>query len=276
MYKVEVLISAMFQEDMHLAEQCNANTDVLIINQCNEEAYHEMTLNGCTVRMISTKERGLSKSRNMALENAKGDICIFCDDDVVYRPNMKEEVIKAFEEKGKASIIAFNCNLLEQRVKKQKVINHFKKASFLRSFYSCSLAFLRNDIIKKKIFFNSDFGAGSSKISCGEESLWQNTAKRKGLKIYENPFFFADISQTESAWFSGYTEKFFYDKGAYLAEAHPRMANILKNYYIYRLRLDANMSVYQQLKWLNAGIKGYGKKKMSYIEYKEHLQYFTS
>lgn len=78
-------MSVMNQIDMRIAEQCNANTDILVINQCNFDGYDEKYYNGYKIRMISTTERGLSKSRNMAIKNAMGDICIFCDDDVVYR-----------------------------------------------------------------------------------------------------------------------------------------------------------------------------------------------
>lgn len=263
--KIEILMSVMNQTDMSVAKNSNADADILVINQCERNGYDEEIYNGHTIRMISTTERGLSRSRNMAIKNAIGDICIFCDDDVVYNDGYKAAVIKAFEEKKEADIIAFNVEHTNAR-HKRKINKSFKKASVLHTYGSCCLAFKRKSILSKAIFFGVIWGAGSGKITHGEESLWQIEAQRKGLILYQHPFCIAMVSQSESTWFEGYNEKYFYENGAYLFAAYPKLRHIFKYYYIYRLNSVTELNIREQIKWLNAGMKGI-KGEMSYEEY---------
>ena len=60
----------------------NLTTDILIVNQCDENKYEERVVNGRKQRMIYTTQRGLSQSRNELLNNMEGDIGIDmgCDD----------------------------------------------------------------------------------------------------------------------------------------------------------------------------------------------------
>ena len=86
--RLEVLISCMHQKDASIIQRTNIQSDVLIVNQCNENREERFDFKNkkgelCIARMIYTAERGLSRSRNMALRNAKGDICLICDDDEI-------------------------------------------------------------------------------------------------------------------------------------------------------------------------------------------------
>ena len=81
---LEVLVSCMHQTNFDIVKNSCINTDVLIVNQCNVDDYLERNNNsGFVERMICTRERGLSRSRNAAIEHARGDICLICDDDEV-------------------------------------------------------------------------------------------------------------------------------------------------------------------------------------------------
>ena len=269
--KIEILIAAMHQTDLSLAKNCNANTDILIINQCDKEDYCEEIYNGHKIRMISTKERGTSNSRNMALDNATGDICIFCDDDVVYNDGYKDAIKNAYEQKKDADIIAFNINLLNPRTKRTKEkITEFKKNGRFKRYGTVHITFKREQILKKQIRFNTLFGPGSGVIYNAEDNLWQTDALNAGLKFYQHPFYIAQVDMSNSTWFEGYNEKYYYSAGAYVCKAFPIMKHILKFYYIYRLRNDKNLSIFQKIKWLNAGIKGI-KKELSYEKYLENI-----
>ena len=267
MYTLEILMSAMYQKDMSIAENCNADTDVLIINQCDKNDYAEKVYNGHRIRMISTTERGLSKSRNMALKNARGDICIFCDDDVIYNTGYKESVLNAFNEKKDADIIIINI-FIKNKDRRHIMSKKFKKTPRFKRYGSPRIAMKRENILKKDIWFNELFGTGSGKITCGEDALWQNSALKAGLKIYQHPFCIASVAQSKSTWFEGYNAKYFYNMGAYVATAMPLWKHIFKFYYVYRLNNVSELSIKEQLKWLDAGIKGI-KDGKSYEEYKE-------
>jgi len=94
--KLEVLMSAMHQDNFDIENKTKINSDLLIINQCDKDDYVEMTVDGHLWRMISTTERGLSKSRNMALENAKGDIFLCLDSDEILNSKAIEIIINDF------------------------------------------------------------------------------------------------------------------------------------------------------------------------------------
>ncbi len=270
MCKIEVLMSVMFQKDFSLAEKCNADCDILVINQCDYEGYDEEIYNNHRVRMISTTERGLSKSRNMAIANAVGDICILCDDGVTYRSGYLNEIKKAFNEIPQADIISFKISRLNPGiVHLEKKDEKIRKAPSHKTYSSCSLVFRLKKVIESGIRFNEDFGSGSNKITQGEESLWQRAAREKRLKIYQHPFCILDVEQSSSTWFRGYNEKYFYNLGAYLSQVSPKLSQLLKFYYIYRFRLAKELSIKQKIKWLKAGIEGYGKYRFSYEEYEK-------
>ena len=129
MMKIEILLSVMHQKDNTIAKELNADTDILVINQCDEEKYEEEVYNGNLIRMIYTTERGLSKSRNMALKNAKGDICIICDEGEKYLSGYKEAVLAAYTKHPEAAIIAFNVTRKDRRGALSKRLEKFKKCN---------------------------------------------------------------------------------------------------------------------------------------------------
>ena len=86
--KLEVLMSIMnIKNEEQLKNKINQNnitTDVLVINQVeNNEDIFEFE----NIRCFSMNEKGASKSRNNLMRLAKGDICIFADDDMIYDKN---------------------------------------------------------------------------------------------------------------------------------------------------------------------------------------------
>ena len=267
MANIEVLMSAMHQTDLSLAEKSNVQSDTLIINQCDRNGYDEITYRGHKIRMISTTERGASKSRNMAMDNAVGDICIMADDDEVFSDGYPQAVLAAYEEKPDADMIAFNVSQKNDRMK-TKTISEFRKSPRMQSYGTWSITFRRESVIKRGVRFNEKFGPGSGGIAMSEDSLWCRYAVKSGMKIYQHPYYLCEIGQTESTWFQGFGEHFFYDRGAYLLAAMPKTCRLFKYYYIYNSRHDNELSIPQKLKWMNAGIKGF-KKGLSYDEYRK-------
>lgn len=268
--KIEVLISCMHQSDTSIADRTGCKSDVLIINQADSDGYEEKCVEGYKVRMFTIAQRGLSLSRNMALMNAKGDICLISDDDEKLEDNYVELITRAFERHPDADIIAFNYADENPR-SYRKMIKEEKIASKHKSFSSVSLAFKRQSILKNNVFFDLRIGAGSGIISAGEESAWQFKAREQGLKIYQCPELITTVSQKESEWFKGYNEKYFYDLGANLSYKYGWIKYLFMLYYPYRLRQDKTIPVFAQIKWMLNGIAGF-KKGLGYNQYKErHL-----
>lgn len=229
--KVEVLLSCMDQNDFSLVQKSKITGDILIVNQTIINSLTSNTNGNQQIRMISTTERGLSRSRNMAIENSQGDICLFCDDDEVFRTNYEEIIENAFRTIPDADIIAFDVENKETRLGQglQKIgyLNTLKIASY-------QIAFRRDAIKKSNIRFDVFMGAGSGN-GCSEENKFLWDCLRKGLKIYYCSDTIATLYETKSTWFFGYDKNFFYQRGAatcYMMGTLP--AVIYGGYYLLR------------------------------------------
>lgn len=266
----EVLLSCMHQEDFQIAYKTKIDSDLLIINQCDKEDYQEQVVNGYLWRMISTTERGLSRSRNMALANARGKVCLLCDDDEIYCEGYRNTVLSAFLQLPQASLIGFNVHRINVSMKKKYyTITKAKETDSYRTFASPMVAFRLEDIMSHDIHFNELFGSGTP-WGPGEDSLLQKDARNKGLKLYEYPDYIAtqDYSN-ESKWFHGYNEEYWYNQGAFAEYCQmPRLRREMINVYAFfiKYRKEMTLSPLEKLKWKHRGEKGW-RKGVTYAQY---------
>lgn len=208
---LEVLISCMHQQTTGIASKSAIQCDALIINQCNENNYVEESHNGFKVRMISTIERGLSRSRNMAIENSNGDICLVCDDDEILHNGYAEKIIKAFEDNPQADVITFIVKNSEKKYPASKYrINYITALKQI----SYQIAFRRSVIFDKNIKFDITVGSGVSKAG-GEENLFLYSCLKNKLKLYYVPIVIGHIVPGESQWWHGYNAGYFFDRGIF-------------------------------------------------------------
>lgn len=212
---IEVLISCMHQSDWSIIERSNIQTDVLIINQCERDAIEEYSFSNeagriCSARMIHTTERGLSRSRNMALQYATGDICLFCDDDEVFETDYEQTILQAFNANPYYALIAFRLNYSRKTFPKEScTYNRFTSGHLS----SAQIAFDRKKILSTGIGFDVQLGSGTGNGG-GEETKWlyQLLSKRHIKAIYL-PRLIASIADGESMWFKGYNERYFINYG---------------------------------------------------------------
>lgn len=208
--ELEILLSCMYQEDMSIIEKSRITGDVLIINQTDEEKEVSGKTEHGTARMICTRERGLSRSRNMALRHAKGDICLLCDDDEVFLPGYEKTILQAFERYPEADVIAFNLTNRKPRLRQTP-----QKIGYLRSLRLASyhLAFRRDRILQSGLRFDERMGAGTGNGG-GEENKFLLDCLREKLRIRYEPEAIAEMREGSSTWFFGFDEAFFYQRGA--------------------------------------------------------------
>lgn len=206
---LEVLLSCMHQKDMAIVERSRIQSDVLVINQCDRNGRVETTSNGNRFRMISTTERGLSRSRNKALEHACGDICLICDDDEIFEEGYREAILKAFEENPKADIITFALHHPTRQFPK-----HRKRLGYIGALQSCSfqIAFRRERVLEKNIRFDVEMGSGTGNGG-GEENMFLIDCLKRGLRLWYVPVIIATVGQSSSQWFEGHTDRFFLNRG---------------------------------------------------------------
>lgn len=227
---ISVLVATMHQEKNHdLAREMNLTTNAIIINQNDKyESEEIMTIDdNQTIKTISTKERGLSKSRNLAIENldniGEDDIFIVADDDVIYDSDYATIINNAYKTYSDVDGIAFyvestNIKRPTTFVKKTRKLNYLTSMKIR----SVQLTFKAKSILEKEIKFNELFGSGAQ-YSMGEENLFLFECLQKKLKIIYLPIEIGRVNYADSTWFKGYNEKFFRDLGAVYYE----MFNIL-------------------------------------------------
>ena len=216
--QLEVLLSCMNQKDWQISEESKITGNVLIVNQFTDfhDADHQtnsiQTLETMPkrIRMIFACEHGLSRSRNMAIQHAEADICLFCDDDEEFRENYEDTIPNAFRNLPEADLIAFQVEGKETRLP-----NRIQKLGFTSclKIASYQIAFRRKAILEKQILFDVHMGAGSGN-GCGEENKFLLDCRKAGLNIYYVPKTIAALYPKGSTWFFGYDQKFFYQRGA--------------------------------------------------------------
>lgn len=212
---LQVMLSAMHLEDENYIDSLNICSDAIVINQCDKNSQKEVRhkcIDGVErdVIYVETTDRGLSKSRNMALAHANADVCIFCDNDVEYEDGYENMILSAFEKYVDADAIVFYIKRPEKPEPNYAKPRKMDYLSVLKIF-SPEIAFRRESL--GKIRFNELFGAGA-KYPMGEENLFLYDCLKSGLKIMYVPTKIATLRDEESTWFMGYTEKFFITRGA--------------------------------------------------------------
>ena len=106
---IEILVATMNRNSLDFLEPMFAshfsNYNILIINQTTKGSL--LVSHYPTVRVINFYDKGLTKSRNIALKNAIGKLCIITHDDVVFKSDFQEKILKAFNENKEAALISF-------------------------------------------------------------------------------------------------------------------------------------------------------------------------
>lgn len=212
---ISVLISCMRQKDTDIILRSNVRTDAVVVNQCDtdhtyESAFTTADSKECKLKFINTTERGLSRSRNMAIYNADNDICLIMDDDEVLADNYAETIGRAYDTYPEADIIIFKLDNSDK-----KYGNTPKRLGFLGALKVASwqISFKRKSIADNNIKFDIEMGSGTGH-GAGEENAFLYSCLRKGLKIQYVPEVITSLNRgSESQWFKGFTPRFFLERG---------------------------------------------------------------
>lgn len=254
---LQVLVAAMHQTDHSLLEKMNIQSDAIIVNQCDRYEFEDFDYNGHRINFISFAERGVGLSRNNALMRVSAEICLFADEDVTYVENYKEIVLNSFLEIPDADVIIFNVLSNNQKRPSHVILKRHRVRWFNCLKYGTVRVAARTDKLKMaNIYFSLLFGGGA-KYSGGEDSLFILECIRKGLKIYADPNIIGHVSQEESSWFEGYTNKFFFDRGVLYAFLSKRWAYLLCMQFVVRHSklFNQDKSVLEACKLMFSGVK---------------------
>ena len=254
----------MYLENEDYIDSLNIHTDCVVINQCDrtseKKVSHAASAGDIGVTYIETTQRGLSKSRNMALEAASGPVCILCDNDVEYVKDYDRIINDAFKWHEDADVLVF---FVKRPERQQPVFDREKKMGYLSvmKIFSPEIAFRKSSI--EGISFNEMFGAGA-KYFMGEENLFLYECLKRRKKIVYIPQMIAKVRDEESTWFKGYNREFFISRGAnYAAMSRPFSVLLILQYavrkrYLYKDELSVADAVITMFKGRREYLEGRG------------------
>ncbi|WP_343763009.1 glycosyltransferase family A protein [Gangjinia marincola] len=184
---LEILIATMnrdsldFLDDMfphHSLDQLN----LLIVNQTTPEIH--LTSSRDNIRVINSLEKGLSKSRNLALIHAKGDVVLFADDDLSYVKDFKTIVLESYKNNPKTAFVTFKHKTFKgEFIKTYPTHNRKHTLTTIESISSREISCRLDRIKKQDLLFNEYFGLGST-FETGEEYLFVCNLVQKGYQGY--------------------------------------------------------------------------------------------
>ncbi len=219
---VEVLLATMDCRDPQRIRQMLGlsitDIELLIVNQVTKGLV-TAGMEGKGYRMLSYAERGLSKSRNRALDAAQGDIVLLADDDIRYRRGISALLRAEFDRYPEAAAITFQyVDATSQRPTKRygNVAHHHSRRTLLGV---SSIEIALRPALLKGVRFDERFGLGAD-LPCGEEALFLSSLLDAGAQVMYCPRVLCEHQGPSSgyrAWSSAQTRA----KGAVIRRLFP-------------------------------------------------------
>lgn len=159
------------------------NYNILVVNQTTVDNILDSEYP--TVRVLNVYDKGLSKSRNLAIENAVGKLCVITDDDVVFADNFDNLITNAFNAHKSAAIISFRAERAPGVLYKSYPEEHTIVAGQISRLGIMSIEMVINRALVSARF-NENFGLGAH-FGMGEEAVFINDVYKNGGKILLEP-----------------------------------------------------------------------------------------
>jgi len=239
-------LEEMFPNDTHL------NYNILIINQISKGKNLKSEFNN--IRIINSYEKGLSRSRNLAMGNAKGSICLFADDDVKYKSGFKEIILNAFKVYDDAGVVTFQMTDDKGELFKEypNVVKHNKRT--INTVNSVVIALNRKKVIENNIFFNKNFGLGST-FETADEYIFLRSVLRKEMKIYFEPKILLEHPNFSSGSAVA-SDKILYARSAVFYKYNGVITYLKLGWYLFLLIKNNKIKSNQFIKKYKQGLKG--------------------
>lgn len=254
--KVQILASVVDKDPHRLAEEMHIETDAVIVNQCGHYAMEVFSHRDRTIRVFHMAERGVGLSRNTALMRAEGDICLFSDQDIVYEAGYEQKILQAFGNCPDADMIVFNIEVGEERR------TYWNTEVRRVRWYNCgrygavSFAVKREKLLESGVTFSLLFGGGA-KYSAGEDSLFLKQFMDRGYRVYTSPVVIGREREGDSTWFSGYHEKFFFDRGVLYRFLYGPLAGLwgFRFLFVHRKKVCREIPLWDAWRIMERGIR---------------------
>lgn len=183
---LEILISTMYRKDFSFLEKMFPDNyekyQILIVNQTDSESILKSDLEN--IRVINSFDFGLSKSRNLAIQNSIGDICLIADDDIEFLSNFEQIIIDSFNALKQASVILFKIEAFTGESYKPypQISKQLYRKKDIETASSIEMTFKRRAVLNR-FYFNTSFGLGTN-FPHGEEYLFLKQVLESNLEIH--------------------------------------------------------------------------------------------
>jgi glycosyltransferase involved in cell wall biosynthesis len=196
-------------EIIELLKDMNIQSDCVVVNQCDKDSTECITYKDYYITIVYSTDRGLSRSRNLALQNADADIVVIADDDMRYVDEYPQIILRAYESHAYDDILTFKVKNDKKYFSQEKKLNKI----LIQKVSSVEITMRLNAV--KYIKFNDLFGTGSEYFQCGEESIFLKDCINSKKHIKYMPIKMASLLDNRpSTWFMGYDRKRLVDLGA--------------------------------------------------------------
>lgn len=265
--QIEMLIATLDRKNLDFLKDINLQTNAVIANQADYFSQELYITPVGKIKFISTLDRGVGKNRNIALVNSTAKYCMIADDDNTYVNHYAEKILKGFSTCPRADILVFNSTIRgEKRYKnkKNRRIHRIYIWNFCR-YGAVRIVINRVSWEKKPVLFSELYGGGA-KYGAGEDVLFLRECLHKGYRIYAVPETLLYVNQEKSTWFTGYDQKFFYDKGALISALFPYGKFFAGIYFLAKFKKKSSLSWHEAGIMMFEGMLGQSKSR-SYGEY---------
>ncbi len=230
--------------------------DYLVINQILDDRLQEINRE----HVFNYYEKGISKSRNRALEQATGDICLISDDDIQFKPDIKNKILDAFKQHPRADVITFQIETPDGDYYKDYPTEKFwHDPKTLMDVSSVEIAFRRKSVMANQLKFDELFGLGA-KFPTGEEFIFLTDALKKGLHILYVPEVIV-VHPKESWGDKWYIPKYIKSKGALLYRVFGWKAYFWALILSFKKYSDSDYSFSHYLRHMIDGMKEYRRQR---------------
>ncbi|MBT3872908.1 MAG: glycosyltransferase family 2 protein [Flavobacteriaceae bacterium] len=253
--ELEVLIATMnktsldFLSNMFLS-QSYSNLTLLIVNQTTKDKL--LVSNFANIRVINSFEKGLSKSRNLAIKNAIKPICLLTDDDVIFLKGFEDVVLNAHQ-KYYNPIITFQTNTTNGALYWKYPIKEIKHNNYItRKTLSIEISFKKNKLIGAN--FNQRFGLGSQ-FEDAENYIFLNELKKQGFQhmfINKSIGIHKPLSSSDEVA----SDRFIYARGALNAYKYGNLAYFWVLKFVFFLVRKNLISFHEMKNKITLGFKG--------------------
>lgn len=131
------------------------------------------------VRVFRCSAIGISANRNNALVNARGEIVLIGDDDLIYNREALEKVMEIFRADPELHYASFRYDSPDKKRYPTESVcinprpRNFHQTAFEVAFRRCTAT--------ERLRFNCAFGPGTKRFTAGEDTILAMTARNLGL-----------------------------------------------------------------------------------------------